>query len=134
MPAEDPANRSHPEATNHPNSPSSPNHPHPEGTWDLTIATPVGRIKAEAEFVRGDGALTGTARGTGEEVPLTGLVLDGDRLTWKQAITKPLRLNLEFAVTLDGDTLTGTSRAGRLPASKVTGVRRTPQTDAGRRP
>jgi hypothetical protein len=47
-----------------------------------------------------------------------------DRLTWNQSITKPLRLNLAFAVTLDGDTMTGTSRAGRLPASTVTGRRR----------
>ncbi|MGW7492395.1 hypothetical protein [Streptomyces sp. NPDC054786] len=39
--------------------------------------------------------------------------------------TKPLRLNLSFAVTVDGDTLSGTSRAGRLPASKVTGRHRT---------
>jgi hypothetical protein len=36
-----------------------------------------------------------------------------------------MRLNLAFAVTVDGDTLTGTSKAGRLPASKVTGRRRT---------
>jgi hypothetical protein len=36
-----------------------------------------------------------------------------------------MRLNLAFAVTIDGDTLTGTSKAGRLPASKVTGRRRT---------
>ncbi|MDJ1136122.1 hypothetical protein [Streptomyces iconiensis] len=36
-----------------------------------------------------------------------------------------MRLNLAFAVTVDGDTLTGTSKAGRLPSSKVTGVRRT---------
>jgi hypothetical protein len=65
------------------------------------------------------------ARGAGEEVPLSGVVLDGDRLTWNQAITKPLRLNLAFDVTVDGDTLRGASRAGRLPASKVTGERRT---------
>lgn len=36
-----------------------------------------------------------------------------------------MRLNLAFAVTVDGDILTGTSKAGRLPASKVTGQRRT---------
>ena len=58
------------------------------------------------------------------------LVLDGDRLTWKQAVTKPVRLNLAFAVTVTGDTLTGTSQAGRLPASQVTGERRLPRADA----
>lgn len=36
-----------------------------------------------------------------------------------------MRLNLAFTVTLADDTLTGTSKAGRLPASKVTGQRRT---------
>jgi hypothetical protein len=51
--------------------------------------------------------------------PTVDVALDGDRLTWNQSITKPLRLSLAFAVTVDGDTMTGTSRAGRLPASKV---------------
>ncbi len=50
-------------------------------------------------------------------------VLDGNRLTWKQSITKPMRLNLTFDVIIDGDTLSGTSKAGMLPASKVTGTR-----------
>lgn len=95
-----------------------------EGTWDLSISTPIGRIKAVVELLREAGVLTGSAHGAGEEVPLGDLALDGDRLTWKQSITKPLRLNLAFAVTVDGDTLTGTSKAGRLPASKVTGQRR----------
>ena len=95
-----------------------------EGTWDLSISTPVGRIKAVVELRREEGVLTGTAQGSGEEVPLNSLVLEGDRLTWTQAVTKPMRLNLAFAMTVDGDTLTGTSKAGRLPASKVTGRRR----------
>ncbi|MFI1096055.1 hypothetical protein [Streptomyces sp. NPDC020917] len=100
-----------------------------EGTWNLSLRTPIGKIHAVVDLRRQDGVLTGTARGTGEEVPLTGIVLDGDRLTWTQAITRPLRLNLAFDVTIDGDTLTGTSRAGRLPASKVTGERRTAAED-----
>ncbi|MFG2830312.1 hypothetical protein ACGFWI_23075 [Streptomyces sp. NPDC048434] len=97
-----------------------------EGTWDLNISTPIGRIKAVTDLrAAEDGSLTGTAHGTGEHLPLRDVALDGSRLTWKQSITKPLRLNLSFAVTVDGDTLSGTSRAGRLPASKVTGRRRT---------
>lgn len=95
-----------------------------EGIWDLTIATPVGRIKPVVELSREGDEFTGVAHGTGEEVPLRDVSVDGDRITWKQAVTKPLRLNLTFAVTVDGDSLTGTSKAGRLPASKVTGRRR----------
>lgn len=95
-----------------------------EGTWDLTISTPIGRINAIVEFHRADGVYTGSAHGAGETVALTDLTADGDRVAWKQAITKPLRLNLAFAMLIDGDTMTGTSKAGRLPASKVTGRRR----------
>ncbi|MGW5093760.1 hypothetical protein ACWEQ1_26645 [Streptomyces nodosus] len=102
-----------------------------EGTWDLTVSTPIGGIEAVAEFHREDGVLVGTAHGAGEDVPLSDVVLDDDRLTWRQAITRPLRLNLAFAVTIDGDALAGTSRAGRLPASKVTGERRTLRAGTG---
>ncbi|MFJ3659490.1 hypothetical protein ACIPPM_03365 [Streptomyces sp. NPDC090119] len=95
-----------------------------EGTWHLSVSTPVGRIKAVMELHERDGLLTGVARGAGEEVPLSDITLDDGRLTWKQAVTRPLRLNLAFDVTVDGDTLRGTSRAGRLPSSKVIGERR----------
>lgn len=94
-----------------------------EGVWNLSISTPIGRMKAVIELHRHDGVLTGTARGADEEVPLYEVCLDGDRLTWKQAVTKPLRLNLAFDVRVDGGTLAGTSRAGRLPSSKVVGER-----------
>ncbi|MFE9561800.1 hypothetical protein ACFYM0_11890 [Streptomyces sp. NPDC006487] len=103
-----------------------------EGVWDLSVSTPIGRIKAVVELSLKDGVLTGSAHGASEEVPLGDITLEGDRLTWQQAITKPVRLNLAFAVTVDGDTLAGTSRAGRLPASKVTGQRRTAGTATGR--
>ncbi|MFJ2885370.1 hypothetical protein ACIO53_04935 [Streptomyces sp. NPDC087305] len=94
------------------------------GTWDLSVFTPIGKIKVVIELHEREGVLTGVARGAGEEVSLADISLDGDRLTWKQAVTKPLRLNLAFDVTVDGDTLRGTSKAGRLPSSKVTGERR----------
>jgi hypothetical protein len=96
-----------------------------EGTWNLSISTPIGKIKAVVELRDQDGTLTGVARGADEEVPLCDVALDGDRLTWKQAVTKPMRLNLAFDVTVNGDTLKGTSKAGRLPSSKVTGERQT---------
>jgi hypothetical protein len=97
-----------------------------EGTWNLSISTPVGKMKVLLDLRQQNGTLTGTAHGADEEVPLSDIVVDGDRLTWKQAVTKPMRLNLAFDVTVNGDTLEGTSKAGRLPAAKVTGERRDP--------
>ncbi|MEV5652334.1 hypothetical protein AB0L57_29150 [Nocardia sp. NPDC052254] len=95
-----------------------------EGIWDLSIATPIGRIAAVVELHSEQGTFVGVAHGAGERVALGGVVVDGDRVTWTQAVTMPMRLNLAFGVTVTGDTLTGTAKAGRLPASKVTGTRR----------
>ena len=94
-----------------------------EGSWALTIATPIGKQHATLELVRRDDVLHGVARGSGEDVPLVDVVLDGDRLTWAQSITRPMRLNLTFDVTVNGDEMTGHSKAGHLPRSTVTGRR-----------
>lgn len=97
-----------------------------DGTWNVVIATPVGKQRVELTFVTQDGELRGTARGASEEVPLTDPALDGNRLTWSQSITKPLRLHLQFDVLVEGDEMTGKSTAGRLPSSKVSGRRSVP--------
>ncbi|AII06251.1 hypothetical protein C8E05_3031 [Rhodococcus wratislaviensis] len=97
-----------------------------DGTWNVVIATPIGKQRVELTFVTQDGELRGTARGDAEEVPLTDPALDGNRLTWSQSITTPLRLHLKFDVVVEGDEMTGKSTAGRLPSSKVSGRRSVP--------
>jgi hypothetical protein len=96
-----------------------------QGIWDLVIDTPIGKQRVTLELSTRDGLLHGVARDQrhGEEVALVDLVLDGNRLTWAQSITKPMRLNLTFDVTIDGDEMAGRSKAGRLPSSKVSGRR-----------
>ena len=94
------------------------------GTWDVTIKTPIGSLAVEYVFRAGDDGMTGVATLRGDTVPLREIASDGQRVTWRQTVTKPMRLNLDFDVTVDGDILTGHSRAGRLPRSAVSGVRR----------
>lgn len=95
------------------------------GTWRLTLRTPIGVQDVVLEIDRAGDVLTGTARGAGEEVACEDLVVDGRHLRWRQRIRRPLRLDLAFEVEVDpdGEALHGTSRAGRLPASRVSGVR-----------
>lgn len=99
-----------------------------DGTWNLVIATPIGKQQATLILSTQDGVLCGVAHDPrhGKDITLTELVLDGSRLTWAQSITTPMRLNLAFDVTIDGDDMTGRARAGRLPASTVTGHRAEP--------
>jgi hypothetical protein len=94
------------------------------GTWDVSLKTPIGTLSAVYVFADAGGVLTGTASTKSETVPLTAVVCDGSRVIWQQSVTRPMRLNLEFDVIVDGQTLSGHSRAGRLPRTAVTGTRR----------
>jgi hypothetical protein len=95
------------------------------GTWDVTIDTLVGKIEAVFDITESEGTINGIARTDAETSEFVDAVAAGDRLTWTQAVTTPMKLTLKFDVTIEGDTMTGTSKAGIFPASKVTGTRST---------
>jgi hypothetical protein len=90
------------------------------GVWDVTIKTPIGSLAVVYEFTE----TGGTATHKDETVPLRDLAVTDGRATWSQSVTRPMRLNLDFDVSIDGDSLAGHSRAGRLPRTAVTGTRR----------
>jgi hypothetical protein len=93
------------------------------GSWDVTIATPIGKIAVVFDITEEDGAIHGIARSDAETVDFLDPVAEGNRLTWAQNVTTPMKLNLKFDVTVDGDAMTGTSQAGLFPASKLDGTR-----------
>lgn len=97
------------------------------GSWDTTMKTPIGTLRAVFTFTGADGELRGVATGKQDPTDMRDLTVtvDGDAelVTWRQSITTPLRLDLDFAVTVSGDSLQGFSTAGRLPRSTVTGTR-----------
>ena len=94
-----------------------------DGTWNIIVATPIGRQHVVLEVSTRDGTVRGTATRGSEVVPFIAPVLAGNRLTWTQHVTKPLRLSLTFDVTVEGSTMVGTAKAGILPSSRVTGLR-----------
>jgi hypothetical protein len=104
------------------------------GDWDLSIKTPIGSLAVGYTFTQGPRGVIGTATYKDETVALRDISVDngadGDRVTWRQAVTKPMRLNLDFDVVVTGDRLVGHSRAGRLPRSTVIGGRR-PEAPSG---
>ncbi|MBF6454671.1 hypothetical protein [Nocardia cyriacigeorgica] len=97
------------------------------GTWDLDLKTPVGTLHVRYHFTATAGGYAGTASSSKETVPLSDIrttaTANGHRVTWSQRVTKPMRLNLDFDVVITGATMSGHSRAGRLPRSTVTGRR-----------
>jgi hypothetical protein len=95
------------------------------GSWNVVIDTPIGKMDAIFDITDEGGAIGGTARSGDEVVEIRDAVADGDRLTWLQDVTKPMKLTLKFDVTVDGDSMTGTSKAAIFPASKLSGTRAT---------
>jgi hypothetical protein len=93
------------------------------GTWNITISTPIGELKAVLDITEEGGAIQGTARTDDETVEFFNPVADGNRLKWSQDVTTPMNLTLNFDVTVDGDTMTGTSKPPGFPSSKVAGSR-----------
>lgn len=93
----------------------------------MSIRTPIGTLPVELQLSQRDGYSVGVARSRHEQVDLIDVKAveeaGGERVTWTQSVTRPLRLTLFFTVRVDGDTMTGTAKAGRLPASTVTGTR-----------
>ena len=94
-----------------------------DGGWEAIIATPVGKLQAKLSIAVKGGTIQGSATQGEETVPLLDPELRGRSLCWSLRVTKPMRLNLKFEVTVEGDVMTGTAKAGMLPASKVTGRR-----------
>jgi hypothetical protein len=93
------------------------------GTWAVTIETPIGNMAVVFDINEENGVISGTARSDAESVEMLEPVADGNRLTWKQNVTTPMKLTLKFDVDVDGDAMTGTSKAGIFPASKLHGSR-----------
>ena len=96
------------------------------GAWNITVDTPMGKQHGRLEFSQAaDGAWQGTSEDvdSGEVSDLTDITVAGNDVTWHQAVTKPMKLNVTCDVTIDGDTLSGKAKAGMFPAVNMTGER-----------
>jgi hypothetical protein len=94
------------------------------GTWNLSINTPLGEQKVVLNLVQEGDQITGTSTNDLEgEQPLNDPQLNGNRLTWKSDITRPIKATAVMDLTFNGDAVTGTARAGMFPAAKVVGRR-----------
>jgi hypothetical protein len=94
-----------------------------DGTWQITLQTPMGAQASTIELVSDGSTLTGTQSGNGESGPIFDGSVDGDTATWKVSITRPMSLTVTFTATVDGDSISGTAKAGLFPKSPFSGTR-----------
>jgi hypothetical protein len=83
-----------------------------DGTWALTMNTPLGERQATVTLNASGGALTGTQSAEGQTGEIYEGSVSGDDVTWKIDITDPMSMTLEFAGTVQGDSISGQMKAG----------------------
>jgi hypothetical protein len=95
-----------------------------DGTWKLSMQTPIGERKSTLALQTAGGALTGKL--TGEEGNATDIYegkLDGNSASWKADIKSPMPLTLAFTGTVDGDKISGTVSAGAIGSWPFSGTK-----------
>ncbi len=95
-----------------------------EGTWKLTMQTPIGERRSTLALKDAGGALTGKL--TGEEGNSTDIFegkASGDSISFKAAIKSPMPLTLEFTGKVAGDKISGNVDAGGVGSFPFTGSR-----------
>lgn len=83
-----------------------------DGTWKLSMQTPLGERKATLALQSSGGGLTGKM--TSEEGTSTEIYegkSGGNNASWKADIKNPMPLTLTFTATVEGDKMSGTVSA-----------------------
>ena len=94
-----------------------------DGTWNTTINSPMGAQSGTLTLQTSGATLTGKMSGAQGEIALTDGTVDGNKLTWKAAMTSPMPITLEFSATIDGDKISGNVNLGAFGTATLTGTR-----------
>lgn len=92
------------------------------GTWNITIKTPMGEQKGKLTLSQSGDALTGTMASPMGSVPVENGKVAGDALSWHAKVTSPMPLTLEFAGKMDGANIGGSVKLGAFGSSTWSGT------------
>jgi hypothetical protein len=93
-----------------------------DGTWKTTINSPMGVQEGTLTIATSGATFTGKLSGRQGDQDISGAVA-GDTLTWTSQMTQPFPITLEFTVTVSGDNMEGSVKAGSFGSSPLKGVR-----------
>ena len=93
------------------------------GSYDCVTKTPMGDQKGVLTVnVDGD-SWTGTNAGAQGTLDCYEGTIDGNTITWKMDMKVPMPMLLEGSATIDGDTITGSVKAGMFGSMALSGTR-----------
>jgi hypothetical protein len=88
-----------------------------DGTWNLTMETPMGERASTLVVKVAGGKLEGTQSAEGQTAQIFEGRVNGNDVGWKVSITQPMPLTLDFSGTVDGDAMTGSVQLGMFGSS-----------------
>jgi hypothetical protein len=94
-----------------------------DGTWNLTMETPMGERRSTVTLSTAGGALSGKQEAEGNSTDIFEGSANGDSASWKVSITNPMPLTLTFNGTVSGDTITGNADTGMFGSFPFQGKR-----------
>ncbi len=94
-----------------------------EGSWDVVLNTPMGKQKGKMNVSLSGSDLSGEIQSPMGSILMREGKVDGDKATWLCGVTKPISMDLEFDVLVDGDAFTGTVKVGPMGKNAVEGKR-----------
>jgi len=93
-----------------------------DGTWKVTINSPMGVQQGTLTVATSGATFTGQFAGQQGTQDISGKV-DGDKLSWSSKLTQPFPIDLEFNVTVSGNSMEGSVKAGAFGSSPLKGER-----------
>lgn len=94
------------------------------GTYECVTKTPMGDQKSDVTIVVDGDTFTGSNVGAMGSMELENGKVDGNTLTWSMKMTVPMPMTLEGTATVDGDTLSGSVKAGAFGSFPMSGTRK----------
>ena len=94
-----------------------------DGTWNLTMQTPMGERRSTLTLSTAGGTLTGTQQAEGDTTEIAEGTVNGNEVSWKVSITNPMPLTLTFNGAVDGNNLTGSADTGMFGSFPFQGTR-----------
>jgi hypothetical protein len=94
-----------------------------DGTWNLTMQTPMGERRSTLTLSTAGGTLTGKQEAEGNTTDIAEGTANGNDVSWKVSITNPMPLTLTFNGTVDGNNLNGTADTGMFGSFPFEGTR-----------
>jgi len=94
-----------------------------DGTWNVTLNTPMGAQAGTLELATDGNTLTGTMSGPQGSMELENGTADGDSLSWTVNMTQPMPITIEATATIDGDEISGEAKLGAFGPATFSGSR-----------